>query len=345
MQRGMPDEPGEYAGIGTVAHKALENNGDTDLSGIQERAVSRAMELEKWAVEQWAPIQLREVHREVRLWARDSKLRLRHSGKLDAFWISADGRRAFIEDFKALFGDVALSPTNLQLRDEAALLWENYPEAEEVTVWINQPLVHWRTEDQVFTTYGLDDLNRAHSEMMARVERSHDPRSPRIPGPVQCKFCRARLVCPEAREFGLSVVERGKLDLDEMTPAERGELLPKFQAVVELAENYLEYFKRHLETNPDYVTGYWLKPGRVKHPITDPQKCYENLVAHVPDVMPTEFADACTVGKVKLEKLVKEKTHLKGRELTEKLHTILADCTAEKQDRPSLARKDEKAIS
>ena len=171
-QRGLPDESGEYAATGTRIHAAMEGK-VISLSDDEAETMDRAREIEFRTVQRWLDTDSDTVPapvRERRLWTYDSSLQPLHSGQIDAYWIEAE-RRGLIEEIKSLFGDIAEAPSNLQLRDQAALLWEQEG-VTEVTVFVNQPRI---TGKPVLVTYNQEELAQAHREMLARIQRSQTP--------------------------------------------------------------------------------------------------------------------------------------------------------------------------
>ena len=332
-QRGLPDEPNEYAEIGTRVHFAMAGE-PVALSDDEAEIVERAREIETRVFEAWflgpIPPDFKAV-RERRIWTTGSTMRRLHSGQLDAYWLDANGR-ALIEEIKSLFGDVTQSPSNLQLRDQAALLWEQEG-VTEVTVFVNQPLVTGRP---LLVTYTEDDLQRAHAQMVARALLSQSDGQPRFPGDKQCSHCRARLTCPEA--LG-TVKQLATLYTREIEPEEMLPLLEIVGAAKKVIAALETRARRLLEENPDVLPGWMLEEGARRRTITDPQLAYTKVSTVL---TPEQFAACCTVKISELEKLFKkllgERTGLKPKDCLVQFTDLLTSAIEVKQNAPSLAR-------
>lgn len=363
-QRGLPDEAGEYAAAGTRVHAAMEGQ-SVRLSDDEAETVERAKEIEFRMVQEWlgtdadtipAPI------RERRIWTHDADLQPLHSGQIDAYWIDADNR-GLIEEIKSLFGDIEESARNLQLRDQAALLWEREG-VSEVTVFVNQPRV---TGKPVPVTYTQEDLALAHREMLARVYRSQSPGQPRKPGEKQCAYCRAKLVCPEATATvtALAPIEtRGEIELPDLL-----RLLEVAGAATKVIESVKCRAKGLIERAIDQiglgmpsatleeklaelarlgidpVPGWTLEAGDQKRKVTKTSAAFQAIVGLLPLDLQAEmraaFLDRCVTVKVsEFETAYRKISGMKSLPAKEQFNAALESVEAldRSQNKPSLAR-------
>lgn len=279
-QRGLVSADSKDAASGTLVHAAfagaLEAN---NLSGPQRKTVQRGKEIEHLLVSEWFVKQgvtsdslrldpnkgqwheeiQKRAHRELRLWAYLNGQKI-HSGGIDALWLAGNMKYALIEDLKSLFGDIEDAASNQQLRDYAALVYLNYG-CEQVSVFINQPNVRWKLEDQKLITYEAADLERAAKEMKERVLASQKLDAPRIPGKKQCNFCLAAGTsrCPES----LAAIKAFHRDEEELgggweywEPKERGNYIAICKEVESLAEKALKLAKEEIKKDGGWAVGW-----------------------------------------------------------------------------------------
>ena len=71
---------------------------------------------------------------------------------------------------------------------------------------MNQPRVFDNTMSWV--VYDEDDLKLGVKKAIDIHKRCMNPHAPRIPGPAQCKFCRGKRYCPEARALIPQVLQQ-----------------------------------------------------------------------------------------------------------------------------------------
>lgn len=220
---GLPDETSEYSSEGTAAHTVRETclTEGTDVQGY---------------VGDWIEADgLRfEVTQEWVTWLQPGIDRIREAkgfewvfeyrtemdpwipggfGTLDAGGISKD--LIILDDLKFGKGIVVEAERNKQLMIYALGFWQNYArhrtKATRFLIRIDQPRAAG-CGDEWETT--LDELLEFADELVAAVERTLDPNAPLVPGPVQCRFCRA------ARNLRCETLDEFILDLLGMTPAD-----------------------------------------------------------------------------------------------------------------------------
>lgn len=274
-QRGFPrQKESKDAAAGTLIHRAFAGE-NVDLDRMQRKTLNRGRYLETEMVSRFfgQPMSdedvMKKAHREQRFWMHVGGVPS-HSSQFDAAWIKEDWSAALIEDLKGLFGDVEDATENEQLRDEAAIYWENFG-VTSVSVFINQPNVRWKLEDQVLVTYDAEQLKRAHAEMKARVLASNNIKSPRVPGIRQCRFCRAAgtAQCPESQEAMLAACKTPKFDEATATPKERGEWVTLLKVSEKAIKKRLEEAKAAIVENPKWADGWHVPPGDEQRELTD----------------------------------------------------------------------------
>jgi hypothetical protein len=369
-QLGLPETSSSDSEFGNNVHAYLKDR-TVKLTAKEQDMADMVLEIEAKVLDTWTKGGERTVEkhgREIRFWGPKKQ----NSGQVDSFWITGDGKFALIEDTKSLWGEHAEAPRNMQLRDLAVLLWLNHVSIEEVIVFINQPRV---THNPELCVYSTDELMRSCDEMEARVKASLEPNAPRIAGEKQCKFCRAKLACPEAKAMASGVVSyatshpaiapdsksnvafivSGLNTLELVTMLER---LPVAKWVFEALENEA---KARLKAGRD-VPGWTLAEGSTLNPIVDAQTVFNralavgvpserflaNCVKVTKEATEEEVRRASKVQEIRRlkgadyeiteEEIADCKLGLKGKSLESEMRKIYEGCTESKPCEPSLKR-------
>ncbi len=313
-----------YSDSGTRVHAALAGD-SVELSDEEQDMVERCQAAEQRLIGYFggsAPI----IEREIRLWLfRD--MRKAFSGKADL--VARHGSRALILDYKSLWGDHEHSTNNMQLRALAVLADEEYS-LDEVAVAIVQPNV---TGNPGVCVYGKLELSEARRELLNILDAIKPENAPRIPG-KQCKFCKAKLICPEA-QAQISVVQTVGQSLATMDGARLGDflnLIADAKHVINAAEAEA---KRRLNAG-EAVPGWELSPGKNRRVVTDVQRVFNAAAAC--GVGTEEFVAICDIGLKDLEKALRKATGTKGAALKQTVDSVLDGAIEIKQSAKSLHR-------
>ncbi len=336
-QLGIPNQStSEAAESGTRIHAALADGNTDNLNTEELDTYTKCTGLEIVFLEAWIDQSLKQPEeiKEKRLWYEFGNLR--HSGQPDVAYVQ--NNRALVIDYKCGRNEVTGNPSNLQLRDLACLVAHQCG-VDEVTVAIVQP---WAPE-QPPCVYGPGDLAEALNRMEERIAVSNDEKSPRIPGEAQCKYCRAKGVCPEFIAAGLPVPLNPVPSPETVTIAVQNldnSRLGAFLALSRLASDVAESEVRKRLGGGVAVDGWSFKPGRTTEKITDPQEVFNRFVAIGGNT--EDFLQTVTVGKTKLKEAVKSVTEMKGKMLEAKLESLLEGVTESKTSDPILTHESKR---
>lgn len=331
-QRPIPEPASSKdAESGRAIHAALAAQGTPEhermlalLDSSEKDMHDRCVDIEQRKVAEFfgqAVPDLR-VYREQRYWVKfqgQGFSVLEHSGQADAVY--RHGLRGLVLDYKTLFGDVPASSSNLQLRDNVCLAAGNLLLSECGAVLI-QP---WVTGNPDICLYGPEDIQRARREMFERVIASNNPASARVPGDLQCAYCRAKGVCQEYQRWAGALVPdvSGVLGvpMEQWTPEQRSMVAERLSVAQALLDTWKAHLKACLAADPQSVPGWGLADGKVREVITDPQRVFERfckLVADkaTPEQQTASFMGAVAVAKGKLRDAVAGLSGLKGKGLS-----------------------------
>lgn len=329
-QQCPPDEDSPYAAEGSMLHAVLAGEiSDDGLTSDQQWIVSECQDTEARIVAN-LDMESASVEREQRLWYPDPAF----SGKPDAIYIQ--GTKLLAVDYKTGRGAVPSAESNWQMRALAVLTAHHYG-VTDVYVALIQPR---GKEPLTICHYNERNLERAARSITNVIRKAMSAEAPRVPGDKQCRYCRAKMFCPEIRGEALSIVPveaitTAVVELPTLTAEQLAVLLPKCELAEQVIKGVKAQAKQLLE-NGGEIDGYALQEGATRREIPDAQKAYAKL----DDIVtPEEYAGVCTVGLGKLEKLYGEKAGLKGGALRAALAGRLGDAMIEKPPAaPSLVR-------
>lgn len=337
-QVGLPDVKSEAAESGTRIHAALA--GQTVTLTPDELELAKACkEVEEKLVQQVFGPSKTTVWSEQRYWCKikAGDATYEHSGQADKVY--RYGTRALIIDYKTGQGEQKESPKNLQLRDLAVLVQGNLIVPEIFTA-IVQPLATMKPELCVYQT---GELQQAKTEMFARVIKSRDPKSPRVAGEVQCKYCRATRVCSEYQKWAGSMLPATKPITDVPMASWDAQQCALFCAGRAVAQRWLDdaeaMIKGRLAANPDAIPGWCLKEGKTRSTVVDPTALCQRFLAS--GGTQDQFLKTVSIALGAFKDQVREAMQLKGNALDQKVKELMQGLVETKRDQPSLAKKKE----
>jgi hypothetical protein len=348
-QRGLPEETSEDAESGTRGHALVAGEESPEATYEERDMADRVKDIRSKILQQW--VLGRKVVKtlvEKRLWIQ--VLGYHHSGKPDFLTFATDpqgGMHALVLDYK--FGHIPVDDpdVNEQLRDQAVLADAAAKfQLASVTVQLIQPWAGKYTP----AVYDRAALDEAKSRTADRVVASHATGARRVAGVVQCKYCRAKLRCPEfkalvtqplppheTREEMQQALDRVESILPEITDDKLARMLD----VLGLAEKWLVAIKTEakarLRERPGCIQGWVLTPGVVRSAITDVRTVWSRWAAQYPQATEALVA-AMKISKTDLEKALRGVSGMKGGALKETMNRLLDGAVTQSTTSPQLKR-------
>lgn len=341
LEQTIPEPPTSAdANLGNRVHAALAGEKvSPPLSDDETRLVDLCSEQEaRLVIEHFGGVILEPV-RETRLWSYDESLEKSWSGKPDAVYVHNDA--VLIIDYKTGRNKVDRAEENLQLLALAALVWENYLPTT-ITVAIIQPLCGQPTVSR----YRYADIRNGWQNVgniMRAVQMLGQIRKPTTEG---CKYCKAKAVCPEAREAALAppvVNAPAAITPDAIAATLTAETLSEFLRRAPQAEAVIDACRaearRRIEAG-DIVPGWKLKPGATRETITRPDAVFDRFLTF--GGTQQQFMPAVNIAKGKIKEALKEATGEKGKALEARLEALLFECVESKQGAATLVQEETK---
>lgn len=325
-QRGIPEVQSSDSDFGNAIHAALFKGDPAGLTADQEGIYLSVLEIEKKLCVKFFGPEVEGITpnpaKEKRYWSTWADPAFKHSAQVDR--VHRRVTRALVLDVKSLAGEVAESPANLQLRDQACLFDMNNAALTEIGVAIVQPLM---THSPEICVYSRADLMKARTEMYLRVEASNRADAPRVPGPVQCKFCRAKGVCREYQAYVTALLPTPRslveIPIDDWTPVQRKEFCDNFDIAQKWLNAAWDAMVEGAEKDGSFVPGYTLKDNPQRGTIINLQKVFDRASAL--GIPLADFLEKSTIGKGNLKELLRSFAKLKGKALDSQMEKVIGE--------------------
>ena len=329
---GIEEIPSEDAEKGTRIHTLIAGEDVDDQTADELHMAASCLEIAERLVKDEFGNTIEEcdrVTKEERLWSTGRT----YSGKADLVVSVWD--ETIIIDYKTGRGEVEDPTSNKQLRTLAVLASKHSLEPmKRIGVAIVQPLAT-STPEVVWYTAG--DIELARAELDWVVSQSAIPDAKRIAGTIQCKHCRAKSRCPEANAK-VDEVALVPASIEALTSQQLSRRLDACKIAEAVIEATKEEAKRRLHAGED-VAGWELRMGAEREAIINPDEVYQRFADKGGDRL--EFMEAVTLNKTKLSEAYGRFSGAKGKELKDKMESLLAGCTSTKQNAPSLVKTKE----
>lgn len=235
-----------------------------------------------------------------------------------------------VRDAKFGYKIVTPAAANLQLRTYAIGGSEAW-DAENIVVAITQPRLSYY-ERVTLASYSREDIEASRAELIAIRKASWDPNAPLHAGEEQCRYCRARLLCPAFAEkfqggVALVTVEPGTVakrtdsaerSLAQCTDDQLDRVLIALQLADFIADLARDEARRRIEAG-GLSTWQLGKPQEIRK-ITDPRRAV-SLFALRGDLTRDEVLACSKPSITKIEEKIRAKkkcTWQEARDLVEK---------------------------
>jgi hypothetical protein len=183
-------------------------------------------------------------------------------------------------------------------------------------------------------TYDLPALAKAYDEILVTLKAIGDPLAPLNPSPDACRFCGAINICQAVKNHILPVA---RTQVSALPDGARGaKLLDEVEVIQEHLDSIREYYAGRLTADPAYdLPGYAMVPGVVRREVKDWDAARQRLGEWLEL---EEINGAANYRLGDLEKALGKKLKIRGKELKDRMNTILQGLVEERQNSASLKR-------
>ena len=205
-----------------------------------------------------------KVYKEERMWYRND----RFSGKPDVVFVN--NNTALIADYKTGRIPVKDAATNDQLQWLAVLAQHTY-KVNTIIVSIIQP----HCGEPSFHRFTPEQMIKVRRRVLRVLRNMEKPNAMLRPGEKQCKYCRAKPICPALKA---SMTALMTTQPEKLTPIKAGQILDQAQAVKELIKAVEERAEAMLTEQPDAIPGWTMSPGSVRKGLPATAAVFKRLV-------------------------------------------------------------------
>jgi hypothetical protein len=293
-------EESAAAAAGTRLHKHMEL-GTLPEDAEEAEACVWCCEMERALVKEYIG-EVELVEREERLWDACQ----RFSGQADVVYMGSN--KAMVIDYKFGRGSVVEARQNCQLYGLSLLVFDNYPEVEEVYACILQPFVSRQKPKLV--RFRKADEKGLRSYIYGALDAAQSEGATLKPGETQCKYCRAAGSCPA---LGLTVATASAMELtrwEQWNMEDRRKAWDASRLAKKFAEAVERKIRADLEADVE-IPGLELGEGKVSFVVDDAAGAF-GVLADALGVTGEEFTACCKVGMTGLDKLVHAKLAAKA---------------------------------
>jgi hypothetical protein len=309
------------AGVVDEDGKPIELNEDEQRTAdfLQERSQDQVARI--FGEEPWQQLD------EKRLWfIRDG--RKLASGKFDR--CVYNDKLALVQDFKSGHAEPQEAEISAQLKFLAVVVGLALPKVKEIVTQIVS--VYFGVSERRFFIENLAEAYRDVSKTLRAIEA---PNAPLTPGVEQCRYCPAAMICQPCRDL-LSPPTKFQTATLPDDPDRAAKLLDEIAVLEGVFQSVKEFYAERLTTDPTYrITNYAMVPGVVRREVTDWDIARQRLGEWLEL---DEINGAANYRLGDLEKALGKKLGLRGKELKERMNTILQGLVEERQNSASLKR-------
>lgn len=300
MQKGIPDESGEYAQEGTMLHDVMVTRNLDGLDSQQKSAINDCIHFLN-------TFGANKCEQEIKLKIHDNDELLTEGTADVVFPVCANSGGLEIIDWKFGWIPVNNANENIQLASYAVGAMQKY-KREECTVHVYQPRIKHKTQ------YTFKNADAIISNIRKIIATAKQDRMILSAGEKQCRYCLARLECPAFRiKFQKLTASRGCYDLSN--PQIISNLYTASLAVKSFIRDIESRLKGFIEK--DGACGSWkIESQQGSRQIKDLNTLYDRLADWL---TPREFNSVCSVTIGKLETMCVDKIVAEAKAQGEKL--------------------------
>jgi hypothetical protein len=196
--------------------------------------------------------------------------------------------------------------------------------------------------DMVFYTDG--DIEAARTEINAIWDAANAENAPRNASSDACRFCPAKVLCPEYKEWAFAVEKIAHLPAAQWTSEQWEMFLSRRTELMKFLEDRYQEAKEIVSVAPEAIPNWELKPGNQVRHVTDIPKAW---VALSQLLSAEQFSACCKLALGSVEEILWRLRQKSPNKLTQKetkaiINSKLDGIVALVQNAPSLVKKKEK---
>lgn len=276
------------------------------------------------------------------------------SGTPDSAVIYLKDLSGWINDAKFGYKVVERAELNLQLRVYSVLMWDaNYPRLERIFVSITQPRLPY-DERITLAEYKPEDIEKAREEITFILAKANKPDAPLIAGEEQCRYCKAKMICPEFQktmtvpalaiqpEKALSLAAREaylEQQLAQIDDYGIEKLLLARAFANMISDPLLDEARKRKAISEDRLPNYFLTQPITKRQVVYVQRAIALLSLAKVATREEILAMFRSLPLGELEESYRKRTGCTWQEAREKINKVLASVIETHEEKPQVRRK------
>lgn len=197
MESGLPEDDSIDAQLGRLFHRYWANpnyerafltQDQRDLLELTDRLMLDVLIKLGFEIEH-------VLHVEQTFSMRSARL----TGTPDRVYVWPKRETALVADLKSGFAQIERAELNLQLRGYAVIVADNF-DLTDIYVTLLQPRMFFIADRISLAHYTSDDIEKSRGQIERIIEASEEKNAPLHAGEEQCRYCRAKLICPAFRK-------------------------------------------------------------------------------------------------------------------------------------------------
>lgn len=336
LEKDLPELPGnETQESGNNCHEAMETGDITGLSDTEVANIEKAKEVEEQRILSLCdkfgePI---SDNREILLTTLDKELEVLNFGTADRVIIFKDV--ALIIDYK--FGFNKIGSDSIQLLNYAVAVHQRYG-IDNVYCCVIQPTI----SNYPIIEYNKEGLEDGLDDIQEIIINANDPYAPIVPGEAQCRYCKAKFICPKIKQNKIAL---NKItDLSTLSDSDISDNYKQWQVLKSIGSDIEKEVKSRLKKS-EKVNDLYLDIKKGNREISD----IAGVAGRLGDLLtPQEILSKCKISMSGLEKIAvpkiqasaEEKTTIKAAKI--QLSEMIEEFISRGNDKQSIKIKTEK---
>lgn len=353
LEAGLPDEDSDESREGTLLHKfaadlTLDRSklkpAQRDLLEINDRLIREVFER---VTNQFGLDAVADANgREQEFWLHRG-IKSLFPGHVDLYELTR--KLLVILDYKFGYKIVTTASANLQLRSYAVMGAEKF-DVDHCVVAITQPRLS--VDDRLtMAVYSRADIEASRQQLYQIWDASKAPDAPLVAGEEQCRYCRAKLICPEFRKsvtdpLALVPASTGtkakqlahaETTLAQCSDVDLGRILDAIQFADLIKDTARDVARERIRAGG--MDGYRLGKESEVREITDPVGAIIRIASSEGldwDEVARRAISKFSIGAI--EELYREKHGGTWQDARDKVNTVLASTIERKSKKPAIEK-------
>ena len=339
----MPDTPSDVAERGTRIHRGIVigwGTGTVDLPPDEFKAVGQCLDFVRKIIGHCPAKPEMHWERSIPIQALDGERIFERDCTPDLVIVWPD--RAVIIDWKTGWAEPSWpAAEDWQLMAYAVAVRQYYC-ASRVEWYRYHPMLKLGSRATAGVISGVMGSRwTLYENALKQIVRMSTPEAQAVPGEIQCKWCRAKAICPEFREWAETPVFPPPALIANNLPAPRVAELLDYKPKLKMLNDAMKMIEAQAQTilmAGGEIPGWRLQEGNEIRQIPDGRRAFMAINDFGVHLSIDDFWDAVRTSAPDLTRLFAKASGLKGKAAGAAFAAALGDLLIVKRNAPTLVR-------